>query len=157
MSDRKREAGTIDSVFCGIEDHGIQTVYIYFKYDRGGCQAFGGFHLGHSSEDKVCKDFVREICYLFNVPKLEDIKGKSGFALKCFGGFNETIEGLENEYGQRFTLTSWSKKHHKDIRNPFEIQKEALEGRILSAKRTIEESKEELKTLKKRYTDWDKK
>lgn len=158
MKDRRREAGIIEDVQSGTEDHGIKTVYIYFKYDGGGVQGFGGLMLGRGDDkdNTSVNNFIADVCSVFGVSRLEQLKGKRGYALKCFGGFNETIEGLESEYGRRFTLTSWRKKYFKDIKSPFEERKESLERDIQRSQERIEQQKQELKTLKKDYKDWDK-
>ncbi len=149
----KKVLAKVEDTFYGVEDHGIFTCYL--RLSMGGLhQSFGGLFL-----DKVTKgpDFYRGVCSLFGVRELIDIRGKNVFALYCFGKNNENIEGLENQYGQRFTLTKFSRKYDANIKSPLERKEESLKREIIQLQERIKLTRVEIKKIKKDYTDWEKK
>jgi hypothetical protein len=157
IDDKYREPGTIRDVYYGVEDHGIRTVWIHINYDAGAAQGFGGLMLGNSkTDDKLAKQFINDLCRTFGVSSIEQLKGQRCFALKCFGGFNESIEGLETAFGSKFVRTSWWRKNVGKSQSPLEREIEGLERDIERAKETIARSKQELKTIKTTYKDWTK-
>lgn len=149
----KRESGTIIDTWTGVEDHGITTTWITIKFDEGGQQGFGGLIL----DAKTNKDFIQKICKLFYVTDLKELHGKKCNALFSFGRWNETMEGLENSYGERFTLYSFRKKHWPDdVKNPFDAEKERLQKEVERHQAAVKEARERIKKLKAGYTDWSK-
>ncbi len=148
----KRQLATVSNVMYGKEDHGILTCYITLDFDRGGVQGFGGLIL---NEKGTGPEFVKNICNLFGVSDLKNCIGKKCYALYCFGEYNERIEGLENLFGQRFTLTKFAKKHFKDVESRLEDRRNGIKKDIVRSQERIKSLREELKGLNKRYTDWD--
>ena len=150
----KKESATIIGYWYGGEDHGILTCWITLKYDLGGQQGFGGLILGSKT---IGDDFVRQVCRLFYVTDLSQLAGKKCKALFSFGNWNESIEGLENEEGERFTLYNFREKHWpNDTKNHFDSEKDRLQREIDRAQERMSEVKGKLKGLKAGYTDWSK-
>lgn len=149
IEDRKRVEATIKDVFYGTEDHGVWTCYI--TLEMGYTQGFGGLFL---DKEKKGPDFYRSVCSLFGVKELKELIGKDCYALYNFGEHNETIEGLENLYGQRFTLTQFSRKYDPKTKSRLERKQEDLEREILQAQERIKRARVAKRSLKKRYTDW---
>lgn len=101
----KRDPGTIKSAHV---DRDIQTVWVQVDYDDGGSQDFGGIEL---PDDAHVTMYIKDLCAAFGVTKLTQLWGKRCHALKCRGGYQESIEGLEAEDGTRFTFTGWRRQH----------------------------------------------
>jgi len=86
----KKELGRIDRVFLGIEDHGIFA--LSFGVDFGGSgQSIGAFNLQYNGSWR----FVRDFLDLFGVYDIQDIKGKTVFALYDSELNNSLIRGFE--------------------------------------------------------------
>ena len=151
MKDSKREPGVIADVWSGKdEDHDILTCSIGIDFKGGGHQGFGQLCL----DENLLPFFIKDLCNTFGVSELKDLVGKKYFALRCFGFWNDAIEGLEAEDGKRFTITSWRKKHFCDVKDPLENRIQNIKSDIFSGLRRVKSSREELKTVKKDYTDW---
>lgn len=148
--DKKKRAATIVNVSYGVEDHGMLTCHVYLSMDDGAHQAFGGLDL----QGNQGPDFVQSICKLFNVQDLEDAIGKRCYALCSFGYLNETIEGLENESGNRFTITSFSKKYDATVQSRLEREMQSRLLTIESLKSRLRREADMLISLKNQYTDW---
>lgn len=152
IKDKYRQAAKVSSVYNGREDHGIKTISVVIDYEEGGTQGFGNLFL---NDDDLRKSFINDLCDTFDVDDLKDMVGKKCFALFSFGRWNETIEGLEHaDSGNRFVLTTWRKKHFKDIKNPLEAEQEALKDNIARYAENMERCKAKLKTLDKEYKAW---
>lgn len=147
--DSKREPGTIVSVWSGREDHDILTCSIRIDF-KGSTQAFGNICLN----EELLPSFVQDICNTFSVNSLDELEGKQCYALRCFGFWNDLIEGLESMDGKRFTLTSWRKKHFSNVQNPLQHRINSLKSDYDSHIRRANSISQELKEIEKDYTDW---
>lgn len=145
----KRERGTIENVFFGTEDHGILTCSVGIDFG-GSFQYFGNIAL----DEKLGKDFVERLCSTFSVRDLRALNGLPVFALRCFGGWNESIEGLEAESGQRFILTEWRRRHFPSSLDPLQQARESGERTIASCQRRIADERKRLAQLDADYTAW---
>jgi hypothetical protein len=113
----QKELGKVKSVDLFVEDHGILTLYVHLDFGGSG-QGFGGIALdSYSEKDKERVgtasglDFILRILRLFGVDRLEQIKGRSVFALRA--GEAGMIEGLELpafDGGKRFLIDDWKKR-----------------------------------------------
>jgi hypothetical protein len=146
-----KEKGIVESVSVGKEDHGVNTVWVFLKFNCSG-QGFGGLCLDGGP---IQKDFIKEICNLFEVTNINDIVGKKCYALRCFDHFGSNIEGLMVGK-KKFTLTSWRRKHWPDeTKTPLETKIDRLYSDIRWAERRIVEAKKELMVVKNKYVDWE--
>lgn len=104
------------------EDHGILTCFVTIDFG-GSCQGFGGYCLdAHDKETNGRKgsaagmDWIVRLLKLFEVERLEDIEGKSVYALYDNDNFNATICGLETpkfDGARKFIIKEWQKKWDK--------------------------------------------
>lgn len=163
LSTQLREPGVIAAVFYGKEDHGILTCSIRIDFN-GSTQSFGNLCL----TEELGPDFVRAVCVSFGVKVptglvllstlrecLGRLIGERCYALRCFDDYNTPIEGLENQYGDAFLLTTWRRQHFPDTKSPFETRKAELRQRIESAKQQIARAKVTLAKLPSEYYDWE--
>jgi hypothetical protein len=149
-----RELGKVGDIFIGKEDYGIFTCSISIEFKGGGVQGFGGLCL---NKDKLGISFVDDLCKTFGVKELDDLKDKECYALRCWDGFNDRIEGLESvDTGKRFIISNWRRKMGFESLSPLEERRKSLNTDIEFAKQKIERCKKELKNLEKNYTDWEK-
>lgn len=154
MDSGKRQLGKIGYVKSGEEDHGVITCSVGIDFS-GSHQGFGNLCL----DSQLVVSFEKELCDVFAVDNTEKLIGQECYALRCFGHWNDTIEGLESvKTGKRFTLTSWKRKYITDtwITNPLSNRINSLNARIVQAQRRIEEDKLELARCELAYTNWDK-
>lgn len=141
----KKRAAVITDVFYGLEDHGILSCNLSLEFIVGGTtQLFGGVNLSAPGSGV---DFYNSICRLFRAQDLEQIIGKRCYALYCFGNNNEPIEGIETEYGNRFTLTSFMKRYDSTILSPIEKMKQRYFDEIERSKDRIMNAATQLKFL----------
>jgi hypothetical protein len=117
-----RETGIIEHVFFGKEDHGILTCYLRINFD-GSSQSFGGVAFANP---QIAEDFIEDLCRVFGVSALDELRGKPCVAYRCYPYNNELIEALEASSGARFVLTDWRRKHWPDALNPKERRREQL-------------------------------
>src|SRR5574342_1403891 len=97
-----RQLGKIIDIFFGEEDHGILTCIVYIQFSKNGSQQ--GFGALAFKSDLHANDFVQDLCNLFEVEKLHQLKDKECYALRCFGE-RDYIEGLENpKTGKKFLI-----------------------------------------------------
>lgn len=111
MNSPLRERATVKSVFSGLEDHGIHTVFVYLDLD-GAQQGFGGLVL---DEPKHRQSFIADLCSLFNVSDFKLIKGRECYVIRHspFG----LIQGLE--VGERrFMVDDWRRRNGIEIKPP---------------------------------------
>ena len=152
MHDGHKEAGRIDYVKAGKEDHGILTVWAGIDFG-GGAQGFGGLCL----ETKTSRAFLRELCETFDVSDHEALVGKKCHALRCFGTNNDPIEGLEAPSGKRFTLTGFRKRHYPEhAKSRLEEEKERLQREMAWAGRRRDEAADRLATVGEQFVDWER-
>lgn len=162
LNEQLHEPGVIAAVFYGKEDHGILTCSIRIDF-KGSTQSFGNLCL----DEKLGPDFVRAVCENFGVKVpsaptqrelrecLNQLVGQRCYALRCFDDYNTPIEGLENQYGDAFLLTTWRRQYFPDTESPFETRKAELRQRIESAKQQIARAKVTLAKLPSEYYDWE--
>jgi len=146
--DEKREKGTIASAEL-MQAHGIPTVSVMIDFG-GGCQGFGGIAL----QDADIRDsFIADLCATFGVGSLDDLKGLGCHALRCWGHWNDTIEGLEAGDGRRFVLSAWRRKMGFDD-DPLERRRRSIEQSIASLRSRLEEERRAIAVVADGYTDW---
>jgi hypothetical protein len=147
--DQLCQRGTIRKVFFGKEDHGILTCSIDIDFGVSH-QSFGNLGLGH-----LGKDFVRGLCDVFGVAKLDKLVGKKCYALRCSTEWNTPIEGLETESGRRFLLTEWRKKHFPETKSALEDERNRLKHNLESVQVRENRIREQLRTLDARHKTWE--
>ena len=114
-SDDERQLGKVERVDLFREDHGLLTVYVHLRFAGSG-QGFGGFILdtfdkarGRRVGTAMGLDFVLCLLALFDVDRLDDIRGRYVYALRS-EGWNGPITGLElpePDGGARFMVDDW--------------------------------------------------
>ena len=149
--DPRRERGRLGKPFVGKEDHGIMTVQIPVSF-RGSGQGFGGLCL----DDGLDKPFVRDLCEAFGVRDVLRLEGAECYALRCWGFWNDRIEGLESvATGRRFTLTGFCRRHiGKAVLSPIELRAKSILSEIAWAERRAAEELEKLAKVRVGYIDW---
>ena len=148
-----RDPGTIDNITHG-DDHGLITSWVIIHFDNGCSQGFGGLCL----EEKTLKYFLRDLCKTFGVRKPWQLLGKKYIALRSFGGWNETIEGLETPKGKRFTITGFRKAYYPEhATSPLETRRAYLKLEIASWHRRIRDNETTLQNIDADFVDWEKK
>jgi hypothetical protein len=146
-----RAKSKITEVFNGTEDHGIHVIWI--TVDGDGVQGFGGICFD-DGESELEKDFIKSVCGVFGVKKLDDLVGKECYALRCFEEMHTPIEALEAPSGKRFVLTAWRKKHFPETKDPLTGKRESIEGNISFLQRRVAEEKTRLAHLDNKYHEW---
>ena len=145
------EAGTIVSVFTGRDaDRGFLTAHVSIDFEASH-QAFGCVVF---DTDEHLADFVEDLLCIFGVREVPELVGKPVIALRCFGGWNEPIEGLEAESGRRFILTEWRRKFWPDSKSPLEARRMSTKATIASLERRIREEQVKLDALDAEYVEW---
>lgn len=117
----EEQLGKVGSVFFGLEDHGILSFMIHLDFGGTG-QGFGGYALdGYSKEKKrrigtaAGTDLVLRLLTLFGVRTLEEIKGRSVFALRESVQISAKIIGLrlpEFDGGTEFLIEDWQNEFY---------------------------------------------
>lgn len=113
----KNELGKITNVDLCIEDHGILTLMVSFDFG-GTCQGFGGYALDTSPAKPkgprigsgAGTDFILRLLRLFGVNRLEEIVGRSAYAIRETDGWNSPIIGIETpkfDGGEKFLVADW--------------------------------------------------
>ena len=115
--EQKRQLGKISSVHFGFEDHGILSLCVFFEFG-GSSQGMG--HLILSKYDKVKErqlgtagglDLVIQLLLLFKVDTLNQIKGRTAYALRDDGSWSSPIRGIEipaHDGGGKLLLSDWA-------------------------------------------------
>lgn len=153
MQNNKKRAAVVTDVFYGLEEHGILSCSIMLEFVVGGAsQSFGGVNLSAKGSGV---DFYNSICRLFRVQDLDQIVGKRCYALYCFGNYNEHIEGIETEYGDRFTLTKFMRKYDPTIKDPLEKEKQRQFDVIEHSVERIMNASKKIKDLVSIYSNWE--
>ncbi len=148
----KREEAVVGEVFYGIEDHGILTCSLgmHLGASGGSYQSFGNICL---DKENTGPDFKKALAEFFGC-SFDAIKGQKCYALRCFSGCNEGIEGLELENGRRFILTEWRRRHWPKTPNPLEARRASLVQQIDNWTRRVQECSRELAMVESDYTEW---
>jgi hypothetical protein len=118
-----KKLAKVASVKLHIEDHGILTISI--SLDFGGIhQGFGGYSLDTYDKEKKRRvgtdygtEWILRLLNLFAVTSLDEIKGRSVYALYEKDEWNAFIEGLEMpefDGGKRFVPKEMRKEYFPD-------------------------------------------
>ncbi len=102
----RQKLAKVEGVFFGKEGHGILTMNIGLDYGDGGHQSFGGISLGGKSGI----DYIEKILSLFRINELDEMVGRTVYALFDSEGINATIKGLEMpsfDGGGKFVTKEW--------------------------------------------------
>lgn len=150
----RRQPGLIEKAWQGKEDHGLWMLSIQIDFG-GTCQGFAPVF--SSKQTKDFKAFTKDVCGTFRVSTLDKIVGLRCYALRCFPGWNQTIEGLEDvDTGRRIVLTSWWRENIGPCDDPLTRAVSSLRQDAENAMRKVAAYEEELKELKSGYVDWSK-
>ena len=156
-----RELATVERVFVGKEDHGIDTVSLTMAgvgvAGSSWGQSFGNLCLGDPGDLAA---FCRRLCLKLDVPNVQDLKGKRFYILRCFASLSSPIEGLEDpETGARFTITGFRRWRFPDKpefhQSPLEERRQSLVRSIESHKRRILQDEQALYRLGDDYVSWE--
>jgi hypothetical protein len=139
-----REAGTITHVKIGC-DHTPLTISLDIQGPGWG-QGFGG--LAFESQHLV-DDFAADLCAVFGVERLKDLRGKPCYALRCFP--RSHIEGLEAPGGKRFVITNWRRKHWPHTPAPLAVELKKLRDEAVQLRRRAAELEEQADRLPDLY------
>jgi hypothetical protein len=148
---RVREHGRIVKVEYGQHEHyGIHMLQLMFDFG-GSVQSFQSVVLDLGSTGPA---MCSEICALFHVKKVAELKGRSCYVLRCWPELNEPIEGFEVD-GKRWTQNDFVRRYHPDKwRDRLTQRSASIRGDIDNHARRIREAVSELATLSKEYVDW---
>ena len=117
-----KELAKIESVSLEIEDHGILTCNVLLHKESGSHQSFGGYSLDGYDEIQKRRigtasglDWILRLLQIFNVNKLEKLKGKMCYALydTPYQRYSSRIIGLEAlniDGGESFLISDWQKQ-----------------------------------------------
>lgn len=157
ITDRHRIPGTIDSARPGyVRDdpsNGYNTYNVFITMNRWWNQGFGGMYL----PDGKVEVFESELLKAAGVHRVKQLKNLKIHALYAFGEYNEYIEGLEFENGNRFTITGFRRKHYGFKGSVLDTKTEGLVEQIAHAERRVAELRDELKNISSRFVDWETK
>ncbi len=146
-----REAATVSYVRYGEHEHyGIHTLEMGFNLEAGH-QGLGGLSVDPETSGPA---MVADICRLFHVSDLDEVKGRTCFVLRCWPTYNEPIEGIEVD-GVRWTLTDFQRRHWPD-REWDRLAKRTNEIRTEIARHGYEVQRlvGKLETASEGYVDW---
>ena len=151
----QREAGEITSCSMGAdEDWGFITSWVQVDF-HGSTQGFGGITM----DDKMLAAWRAELLGCFGVKDPKDLVGKKCRALRCWGGFNDTIEGLESyDTGRVLTKTAFLRRHVKnpmEVKTPIEYKKQSLRRHFEMLSRQLADCFHDLDTLHEDYVEWE--
>ncbi len=150
IQEGQREPGTLGDVWAGKEDHGILTCNVQVNL-KSSSQGFGGLCL----TDKLLDSFLDRLCWTFNVSLPPQLKGLKCWALRPWGSWNDTIEGLESQNGRRFVLTQWRRELElTPVATRLEEKTESLRRSIAQAREQIKRNQLALKSVKENYIEW---
>lgn len=150
-ADRQRQLGTIVGVRAGKHpDHSYHTVWITLDL-KGGTQGFGGMVM----EEDLLASYVQEVCRTFGVETFNDLVGKQCYVLRCWGHYDDAIEGLEAvKPALRFTHTQFRRDHGLNAPSPLDKRRENLRREREMHIRSIKELNDTLAKLEDGYIDW---
>ena len=152
--DTKREPGTFAKEQRGLyheERIDGPSCFLDIKFGKSTTQGFGGLCLKKGLD----KAFEREVCDVFGVNTLKQLGGRKVIALRNFGHFNETIEGLENpDNGRRFTITGFRRRHGGMKGTRLQELQGHAENEVKWAQERLARAQKELREMRLNYTDW---
>ncbi len=150
IQEGQREPGTLGAVWSGNEGHGILTCSIPVNF-KSSTQSFGGLCL----TDDLLKSFTDRLCWTFSVSTVVQLEGLKCWALRPWGSWSDSIEGLEAQNGRRFVLTQWRKELDlHPVKTRLEEKIESLQSSIWQAREQIKKNQASLKTIKENYIEW---
>ncbi len=150
VPDECRQFGTIESVRSGDEDGRWRTAWVFVNFG-GSVQGFGGYVL-----NEHLSAWEAELCKLFGVAKFDELVGKHCWSLRCFDIWNEPIEGLEAQDGQRFTATGFFRRHlGPKVESALEKRRSSHLGTIASLTRRVNDETARLANLDASFVDWE--
>ena len=99
---------------------------------------------------------MHNVCAAFGVPTWDDLVEKKCYALKNFGGYGDSIDGIESvDTGFKFTHYKWRKNMFPEqTKDPFEERSESIKASISNMERNLISKKNELANLKSKYKAW---
>lgn len=150
--DKTREPAKIEKL--AYDDDRCSLHVICSGRTGGWGQGFGGYMFG---EEEHRKAFVAAICETFGVADPELLIGQPCYVLRCWGGWGETIEGLESEAtGRQFIAHDWLRERfpESDIKSPLDRKAESLRSTIQWAERRWLEARRDLDRVEDGYVRW---
>lgn len=128
------------------------TVNVDIEFNGGSYQSFGGLALDKADQGA----FISLLMATFGVSRQEDLVGQECVALRPFGRFNESIEGLESvKTSRKFTIRGFRRAVGYPAPSRIESEEKSLRSEIARAEQRIADSKQALKRLKDNYIEWD--
>lgn len=147
--DPHRQRATVSEVRSGTGEHGLPTTWVSLDFGHF-TQSFGGYNLGgHRAA------WDRALCRLFAVGDLNDIVGRTCWALRSFSAWNEPIEGLESDDGKRFVATDFWREHLPVlVPSCLEKRRAAIQSTLAALNRRIADETRRLNELEADYIEW---
>ncbi len=128
------------------------TVSVWLETKGGSQMMFGGLVL---NDKDMINSFLAQLMAVFGVSRVDDLIGKQAIALRSWGGFQEDIEGLENETaGRRMTVRSYRRAMNFAAPSRLEQKTAEIKQRIEALKRDLKNAEERLKKVKENYVEW---
>jgi len=148
-----REFGTIVGTLFGKEpERGFLVCSIDIEFDSGGRQTF----CFGVPDLKFIPILRREICGMFGVTKEKALLNQKCYALRCFPGRTEIIEGIATESGAKFTRVGWAKR--MGLEQETVIQEKYTEYQKLKQyhRKCLDEIEDKMTKIMFEYVDWEK-
>lgn len=154
-SENQREPGIIASARAGscFDSDKANTVWCQIEL-KGSSQGFGGYYL--DTKDLLIA-YEQELARTFGCRTLKELVGKSCYALRHFGHFNDTIVGLESaETGKRFTIYQFRRDMNLPgaDKDPLEEKVKQLQSEVEWAQRRLKEAQLDLKNVRNLFKEW---
>lgn len=149
-----KEPATIRSVNPGYyEEHfDGDTFWVYFDYETGGTQGFGGYKL----DKDLCHKVMFEICDVFEVTDVRQLVGKKCNVLRHFSEWNAAIDGIEvPETGKIWLMAKFLERNGFKTKDAFDKKVASIKSNIEHLKLQVAEQEEILKTIASRYETWE--
>lgn len=116
LGENRKELGRVSRVHFGLQDHGILTLDIALDFGGTG-QSFGGYALDTWDAAKNRRvghpagtDFVLQMLDLFGVQTLDDIKGRTVYALRDDRSLIVGLELPPFDGGRKFMVEEWRRE-----------------------------------------------
>lgn len=149
-----REWAKIQSVFVGMEDHGIHTVVIQIEgLSSNWVQGFGCLSMRDEADEE---SFLAGVLGCFGLRDRSALPGQQCFVLRSFSFSNSPIEGLEDPMsGRRFTLTAWRRARLGVETDPLARESEQALYRIRVFRQRVVEEEQLLSRLAADFCNWE--